>query len=249
MRRETELFVESIVRDNRSVLELIDADYTFLNERLAKHYEIPHVYGSHFRRVSLDEKSHRGGLLRHASVLAATSYATRTSPVIRGQWVLKTLVGAPAPPPPENVPALEESFVSGKLAVRERLKRHREDAACAACHESIDPIGFALENFDAVGRWRESEAEQPIDAAGRFVDGGQFVGVAGLEQILLQRPELFVRTLTEKLMTFALGRGVEYYDAPAVRKIVAQARENNFRFSTIIMGIVESDPFRRRMAQ
>ena len=221
MRQETELFFESIVREDRSVLDLIKADYTYLNERLAKHYGIPHVYGSHFRRVSLDEESQRGGLLRHGSILTVTSYATRTSPVIRGHWVLKNLVGTPPPPPPPNVPALEDNTVSSTLSVRERLKQHRANAACASCHELMDPVGFALENFDAVGRWRETEAGQPIDASGGFPDGSEFVGVSGLEQALLDRPELFVRTLTEKLLTFALGRGVEYYDAPAIRKIVA----------------------------
>jgi hypothetical protein len=249
MRQETELFFESVLRDDRSVLDLIRSDYTFLNERLAKHYGIPHVYGSHFRRVALDGNARRGGLLRHGSILAVTSYATRTSPVLRGQWVLKNLVGAPPPPPPADVPALAESTVSSTLSVRERLKQHRENPACASCHETMDPVGFALENYDAVGRWRDSEADKPIDAAGGFVDGCEFVGVEGLEQALLNRPELFVRTLTEKLMTFALGRGVEHYDAPAVRKIVAGARDDNYRFSKIILGTVRSAPFQMRMSQ
>jgi hypothetical protein len=249
LRQETELFVEEVLRENRSVLDLIRADYTYLNERLARHYCIPHVYGSRFRRVTLDADSHRGGLLRHGSILAVTSYATRTSPVIRGQWVLKNLLGMPPPPPPDDVPALENNSVAALLPVRERLKQHRANAACASCHQLMDPVGFSLENFDAVGRWRETDAGQPIDASGSLIGGGEFVGVAGLEQALLSRPELFVRTLTEKLLTFALGRGIEYYDAPAVRKIVDDAREDNYRFSRLILGIVNSTPFQMRRSE
>jgi hypothetical protein len=207
------------------------------------------VYGSHFRRVSLEPGSHRGGLLRQSSILTVTSYATRTSPVLRGHWVLKNLLGAPPPPPPPNVPDLEDNLVSASLPVRERLKQHRADAACASCHELMDPVGFALDNYDAIGRWRETEAGQPIDAAGALPDGSEFVGVDGLERALLQRPDLFVQTLTEKMLTFALGRGVEYYDAPAVRQIVREAREDDYRFSRLIMGIVESTPFQMRMSQ
>ncbi|HTM55217.1 MAG TPA: DUF1592 domain-containing protein [Pirellulales bacterium] len=246
MRQETELFFESILREDRSVLELIKADHTYLNERLAKHYGIPHVYGSRFRRVALDEQSHRGGLLRQGSILAVTSYATRTSPVIRGQWVLKNLVGSPPPPPPGNVPALAENTVSSTLPVRERLKQHRANAVCAGCHQLMDPVGFALENFDAVGRWRETDAGQGVDASGGLPDGSEFTGVAGLEQALLSRPELFVRTLAEKLLTFGLGRGVEYYDAPAIRQIVRDAADDNYRFSSLILGIVKSTPFQMR---
>jgi hypothetical protein len=249
MRQETELFFESILREDRSVLDLIKADYTFLNERLAKHYGIPHVYGSFFRHVSLDQHSRRGGLLRQGSILAVTSYLTRTSPTIRGQWVLKNLIGSPPPPPPANVPALKDNTVSTTLSVRERLKEHRVNQACASCHQLMDPVGFALENFDAVGRWRESDADNPIDASGEFLDGTKFNDVAGLEQALLNRPDLFVRTLTEKLMTYALGRRVEYYDAPAIRKIVAAARDDNYRFSRIIAGIVQSTPFQMRMSK
>ena len=249
MRRETELFFESILREDRSVLDLIEADYTYLNERLAKHYEIPHVYGSRFRRVSLDKGNQRGGLLRHGSILTVTSYATRTSPVIRGQWMLENLVGAPQPPPPPNIPELEDNTVSSTLSMRERLQQHRANEACASCHAMMDPLGFALENFDAVGRWRETEAGESIDASGGMVDGSEFVGVSGLEQALLDRPELFVRTLTEKLLTYALGRGVEYYDAPAVRKIIGTTRDGDYRFSNLILGIVQSRPFQMRMSQ
>jgi hypothetical protein len=249
MRQETELFFESIVREDRSVLDLIQADYTYLNERLARHYGIPHVYGSRFRRVTLDESSRRGGLLRQGSILTVTSYATRTSPVLRGQWVLKNLVGLPAPPPPPDVPDLEENTILSSLSVRERLEQHRANEACASCHALIDPVGFALENFDAVGRWRDMEAGEPVDASGGFPDGSEFAGVTGLEQALLERPELFVRTLAEKLMTFALGRGIEYYDAPAVREVVGAARDDDYRFSRLVVGIVQSTPFRMRLSQ
>jgi hypothetical protein len=249
LRRETELFFESVMREDRSVLDLLDADYTFLNERLAKHYGVPHVYGSRFRRVELDEEHCRGGLLRHGSVLTVTSYATRTSPVIRGQWVLKNLLGTPPPPPPENVPPLEDNTVAAALSVRERLAQHRANTACASCHNLMDPVGFAMENFDAVGRWRELEEGKPIDASGGLPDGSEFVGVPGLEQALLERPELFARTLTEKLLTFALGRGIEYYDAPAVRKIVREAKDEDYRFSSLVTGIVKSTPFQMRRSQ
>jgi len=228
------------------VLDLLKADYTFLNERLARHYGIPNVYGSRFRRVALDRDSERGGLLRQGSVLTVTSYATRTSPVIRGKWVLENLLGTPPPPPLPNVPALKDNTVAATLSVRERLAEHRANVACASCHNLMDPIGFALENFDAVGRWRTLEEGQPVDAAGGLPDGSTFTGVAGLEQGLLNRPEVFVGTLTEKLLTYALGRGLEYYDAPAVRKIVREARAKDFCFSSIVVGIADSTPFKMR---
>ena len=245
-RRETELFVESIFREDRSVLELLKTDYTFLNERLARHYDIPSVFGSRFRRVHLDPKYQRGGLLRQGSILTVTSYATRTSPVIRGNWVLKNIIGTPPPPPPPNVPALEENKVDATLGMRERLAEHRANPVCASCHNIMDPVGFALENFDAVGRWREFENGAAIDASGGLPDGSVFVGVANLENGILARPELFVRTLSEKLLTFALGRGVEVYDAPAIRQIVREAQANEFRFSSIILGIAKSVPFQMR---
>ncbi len=247
-RRETESLFEQMMREDQSVLVLLDSPATYLNERLARHYGIPHVYGSRFRRVLLDERSRRGGILRHGSILSVTSYATRTSPVIRGQWILENLLGTPPPPPPANVPDLEDHTVAAHLTVRERLARHRADAACAPCHDVIDPVGFGLENFDAVGRWRESELGQPVDASGGLPDGSEFDGISGLERALLERPELFVQTMTEKLMTFALGRGVEYYDAPAVRRILRRARRANYRFSSLILGIVNSTPFQMRMA-
>jgi hypothetical protein len=273
-REETELFFESILREDRSALDLLRADYTFLNERLAKHYGIPNIYGSRFRRVTLEqspgsnrrESAHssskesqsrftstatgheQGGLLRQGSILTVTSYATRTSPVIRGNWILGNLLGVPPPPPPPNVPALKENTIAESLPIRERLAAHRANAACASCHSLMDPVGFSLENFDAIGRWRIVEDGQPIDVSGGLPDGSKFDGVAGLENALLQRPELFVGTLTEKLMTFALGRGMETYDAPAIRKIVREAQEKDFRFSAVVVGIVKSAPFTMRKA-
>lgn len=246
MRRETEMLFEEVMREDRSVLGLLKADHTYLNERLAKHYGIPHVYGPRFRKVALEPGSERGGLLRHGSVLTVTSYATRTSPVIRGKWVLENLLGTPPPPPPANVPALDDNTVAATLPVRERLATHRANAACASCHRMIDPPGLALENFDAVGRWRATEEGKPVDASGGLPDGSTFTGVAALETALLKRPEVFVGTVTEKLLTFALGRGVEPYDGPAVRKVVAAAKAADYRFSAIIEGIVTSTPFRMR---
>ncbi len=248
-RRETELFFESVLREDRSVLGLLKADYTFLNERLAKHYGIPNIYGSRFRRVSLGEDSVRGGLLRQGSILTVTSYATRTSPVIRGKWVLENILGIPPPPPLPNVPALKDNTIAGHLSVRERLAEHRENPVCASCHNLMDPVGFPLENFDAVGRWRTADGGTPIDASGALPDGSKFAGVSGLEQALLRRPEVFVGTLTEKLLTFALGRGVESYDAPAIRKVVREARANDFRFSSLILGITASTPFQMRRSR
>jgi hypothetical protein len=248
-RQETELFIDSIIREDRSVLDLIKADYTFLNERLARHYGIPNVYGSHFRRVTLSPESRRGGLLRHGSVLSVTSYATRTSPILRGVYVLDNLFGAPPPPPLPNVPALDEGTVSASLPMRERLAAHRKNAVCASCHRTIDPVGFALENFNAVGQWRSYEGEgEPIDASGALPGAGEFSGVDGLEQALLSRPEMFAAALTEKLLTFGLGRGIESHDAPAVRKIVRDAANDRYRFSSVVLGIVKSIPFQMRRA-
>lgn len=248
-RRETELLFEDLIREDRGVLRLITSPYTYLNERLAKHYGIPHVYGSEFRRVSLDPSSHRGGLLRQGGVLTVTSYATRTSPVIRGKWILENLLGTPPPPPPGDVPALKDNTIASTLSVRERLAEHRRDVACAGCHQLMDPVGFALENYDAVGRWRAVEDGRPIDVSGGLPDGRRFEGVDGLEAALLARPEGLVTTLAEKLLTFALGRGVEPADAPAIRAIVRQARANNDRISSLIVGIATSPPFLLRTVQ
>lgn len=248
-RQETEMFVESVFRDDRSVLDLLQANYTFLNERLAKHYRVPHIYGDRFRRVELDADRQRGGLLRQGSILTVTSYATRTSPVIRGKWILENFLGTPPPPPPGNVGSLSDNTVAANLPIRERLAEHRTNASCASCHRLIDPVGFSLEQFDAVGRWRTLDEGKAVDAAGGLPDGSEFEGVAGLEKALLQRPELFVRTLVEKLFIFALGRAPDESDAPAIRKIVRDARANNYRFSSLIVGITTSAPFQMRRSQ
>lgn len=249
-RKETELFFSSVLREDRSVLDLLRANYTYLNERLAKHYGIPNVYGSRFRRVTFDNDNVRGGLLRQGSILTVTSYATRTSPVIRGKWVLDNVLGVPPPPPPATVPALKENHETGtKLSIRERLAAHRDKPACSGCHQLMDPVGFSLESYDAVGRWRTADDGLPIDTAGALPDGSKFEGVTGLQKALLRHPENFVITLTEKLLTYATGRGVEYYDAPAVRKIVADAQQKDFRFSALIAGIASSPPFQMRRSQ
>lgn len=245
-RRETELFFDSVHREDRSVLDLLSADYTFLNERLARHYGIPHIRGSRFRRVSLTPEMHRGGLLRHGSVLTVTSYATRTSPVIRGYWILQNLLAAPPPPPPANVPALKDNTVDSSLSVRARLREHRANPACASCHQLMDPIGLSLENFDAVGRWRTTELGRPVDATGGLPGFEQFAGVDGLERALLQRPDLFVSALAEKLLTYALGRVPAAADGPALRQIVRTAEADSYRFSTLVLAVVKSTPFRFR---
>ena len=247
-RRETELLFASIVAEDRSVLELLDADYTFVNERLARHYGIPGVRGSHFRRVAVTDE-HRRGLLGHGSILTVTSYANRTSPVLRGKWVLENLLGAPPPPPPADVPDLAEEDGSGPgQTMRERLAAHRANPVCASCHATMDPIGFGLENFDAVGAWRQSENGAPIDASGTLPNGAVFEGPAELRAALLARPEAFARALTVKLATYALGRGVEPFDAPAIRAILAEAAGSGYTFSSLVLGIVESVPFRMREA-
>ncbi len=246
-RRETELLFETILREDRSIVELLGANYTFLNERLAKHYGMPHIYGDHFRRVELDPDSVRGGLLTHGSVLTVTSYANRTSPVVRGKWVLGNILGTPPRPPPPGVPDLGEKTHSEQpRTLRERITEHRDNPACAACHDIIDPVGFALENFDAVGRWRTHDGGVPVDASGMLPDGTKFSGPADFRNALLDRPELFVSTAAEKLLTYALGRGLEYYDAPAIRKIVRDAQQQDYRFSSILLGVVRSTPFQMR---
>ena len=244
MRRETELFFDSIVREDRSALDVLRADYTFVNERLARHYGIQNVYGSHFRRVTITDPRQRG-LLGHASVLTVTSQANRTSPVTRGKWILENLLGAPPPAPPANVPGLEQTQVKGTL--RQRMEQHRKNPVCASCHNMMDPLGFALENFDPLGRWRQEDNGHPVDASGTMPDGSKFDGVAGLRAALLTRPDVFVETLTEKMMVYALGRGVEYYDAPAIRQIARAAAKDNYRMTRIILGIVNSVPFQMRM--
>ena len=244
LRRETELFFESIMREDRNVIDLMTANYTFVDERLARHYGIPNVYGSQFRRVTLTGEERRG-LLGQGSILTVTSYATRTSPVLRGQWILSNILGTPVPPPPPNVPALKENTEdAAPLSVRERMEQHRANPVCAGCHKIIDPLGFALENFDAVGRWRTtSEAGKPIDADGVLADGSKVDGPVSLRKALLKRPEGFVGVLTEKLLTYALGRGLDYRDMPAVRGIVRESSRDNYRFSSLIAGIVKSAEF------
>ena len=250
-RRETELLFESIVEEDRSVVDLLRADYTFLNERLAKHYDIPNVYGDHFRRVTVGEESPRAGLLGHGSILTVTSYATRTSPVLRGKWVLDNILGMPPPPPPPNVPPLEETQPgSTPRSMRERMAQHRVNPQCAVCHQLMDPAGLSMENFDAIGRWRaRGEDGTSIDASGSLPGSHTFDGVAGLKRVVLARPEVFVATMTEKLLTFGLGRGIDYHDGPAVRKIVREAARDDYRFSSLILAIAESTPFQMRRTQ
>jgi cytochrome c5 len=252
MRRETELFFQSIIDEDRSVLDLLRANYSFLNERLAKHYGIPNVYGSRFRRVTFEDGSPRGGLLGQASILTVTSYGNRTSPVRRGKWVLENIIGTPVPPPPPNVPPLkEDANVGGKvLTMRERMVQHRSNPVCAGCHQVMDPVGLSVENFDAIGRWRDrGDGGTPMDVSGGLPDGSTFDGAAGLKQAVLKRPDLFVSTLTGKLMTYALGRGIEYYDAPAIRAVTRGAASSDYRFSSLILQIVNSTPFRQRRSQ
>lgn len=249
MQQETELFFRDMLRNDRSVTALLKSDFTFLNERLARHYEIPHVAGSRFRKVDLKPGDRRGGLLRHGSLLTVTSYATRTSPVLRGNWVLKNILGTPPPPPPENVPDLKDNTVDATLSVRERLNEHRANPACASCHNLMDPIGFSLESYDAVGRFRPFHEGRRVDISGGLPDGQEFNGISDLEDGLMARPEIFVATLTEKLMTFGLGRGLTFRDRSAVRKIVDDAADSNFRFSDLVIGIVDSKPFRMRTAE
>jgi hypothetical protein len=248
-RRETELFFSYVLRENRSALELLSADYTFLNERLAKHYGIPGVYGERFRLVKLTDPNRRG-LLGQGSVLSLTSVATRTSPVFRGKFILSTLLDTPPPPPPPNVPTLEESTKDAATApktVREQLELHRKNPACASCHRVIDPPGFALEHFNSVGQWRDTaESGASIDSGGVLADGTKVDGPAALRAAILSRPDAFVTTLTTRLMTYALGRGLEPSDLPAVRSILRKAAQSEYRFASIITGIVETPMFQMR---
>ena len=245
--RETEMFFASVMREDRNVLDLLTADYTYVDERLARHYGIPGVYGSQFRRVVLADDARRG-LLGKGSLLAVTSHATRTSPVNRGKWVLENILGTPPAPPPPDVPALKEPEPGAATrTMREQMVEHRANPTCASCHKIMDPIGFAMENFDAVGAWRARDAGRPIDASGELADGTNVDGVVALRQAITARPELFAGTLTEKLLTYALGRGLDYRDMPAVRAIVASASRDRYRFSSIVAGIVTSTPFQMRM--
>jgi hypothetical protein len=245
--KETELLIESQVREDHSVADLLKTDYTFLNQRLAEHYGIKGVYGNEFRRVKLEDPN-RFGLLGQASILAVTSYPNRTAPTIRGKWVLEQLLGTPPPPPPPNVPSLKDDATTQKLTMRQRMEQHRANPACAACHRLMDPLGFALENFDGLGAWRESVApgSGPIDSSGTLPDGTPFNGPAGLRDVLMKKRDMFVETFTERLLTYALGRGLEEYDQAAIRKITREAAADNQTWSSIILGIVKSTPFQMR---
>jgi cytochrome c5 len=248
MRRETELLFGSIIKEDRNVVDLMTANYTFVNERLARHYGIPNVYGSRFRRVKLTDEN-RYGLLGQGSILSVTSYPNRTSAVLRGKWILENVLGTPPPAPPPNVPALKENTDGGKaLSLRQLMEQHRQNPTCATCHKVMDPLGLSLENFDAVGQWRAKDAAGPIDASGQLADGSAVDGPIALRKALLKHPEQFAGTMTEKLLIYALGRGLEYYDMPVVRSIVREAAKNDYRFSSIVTGIVKSAPFQMKRA-
>jgi hypothetical protein len=248
--RETKLFFESVIRENRSVVDLLDADYTYLNERLARHYGMPGIFGERFRRVPLPPDSPRRGLLGKGSVLMATSYPNRTSPVIRGKWILENIFGAPPPPPPPNVPSLKDERDPRKvLPMREQLAAHRANPVCASCHAQMDQLGFSLENFDAIGEWRDSYMSGArVDASGQLPDGTKFNGPSDLRQLLVTHSDEFVTTMIEKMLTYALGRGLEASDAPAVRKIKRDAARESYRFGSLIYAIVTSTPFQMKLA-
>jgi hypothetical protein len=244
MKQETQLFIASQLHDDRSVLELLTANYTFLNERLAKHYGIPGVYGNHFRRVTFTDGS-RGGLLGQASVLAVTSYPNRTSVAIRGRWLLANMFGSPPPPPPADVPDLKAAGVDGQpLALRQRMELHRKNTQCASCHRRMDPMGFSLENFDALGKWRSESDGAPVDASATLPDGTRFDGLPGLRSFLTSHQEDFVRTFASKLLAYGMGRGIEYTDLPAIRKISRDSAKDDYRWSSVLLGVVSSVPFK-----
>jgi len=252
IRRETELLFESIVREDRSIVDLLNADYTFVDERLARHYGIPNIRGSHFRRVTLEKDDPRRGLLGKASFLLVTSAGNRTSPVSRGKWILENILGVSAPAVPASVPPLKENNerTDGKiLSMRERMEEHRSNPGCASCHKIMDPIGFALENFDLTGKWRDMDEKTAVDASGDLVDGTKLNGPATLRQALLSRSDAFLTTATEKLLTYGLGRAVHYYDMPVVRSVIHDAARNDYRFSSIVLGIVKSAPFQMKVKQ
>jgi hypothetical protein len=243
-----ELFLASQLRQDRSVMDLLTADYTFVNERLARHYRIPNIYGNHFRRVTFTDGI-RGGLLGQASILTVTSYPDRTSPVLRGKWLLENILGSPPSPPPPDVPGLETRAGDQPRSMRERMEAHRRNPTCAVCHVRMDPLGFALENFDSLGKWRTSSDGARIDASAALPDGTKFDGVTGLRNLLVSHRDDFVRTMTEKLLAYAIGRGIEYYDLPVVRKITKEAAADDYRWSALIAGIVSSAPFTTSVVQ
>jgi hypothetical protein len=247
-RRETELLFESVVQEDRSMLDLLTSDYTFVNDRLAEHYGIPNIYGARFRRIAISDDARRG-LLGQGSILALTSHAERTSPVVRGKWILENILGSPVPPPPPDVPPLKGNQEGEKpKTMREQMAEHRANPVCASCHKAMDSIGFAMENFNAVGAWRTDDAGNPIDASGELSDGAKIDGVVSLRKALVSRPELFAGTATQKLMIYALGRGLHYRDMPTMRAILRDASRDNYRFSSLVLGIVHSTPFQMRMA-
>ena len=249
MKTETEMFFTGIVQENRSIVDFLDADYTYLNQRLAEHYGVPGVYGTAFRKVQLDPAVHRGGLLGQGSILTVTSYNNRTSVVLRGKWVLENILAAPPPAPPPNIPSLNEVKNGKMMTVREQMEMHRSNPVCASCHTKMEPFGFSLENFNAIGAWRTSEIGKPIDVSAVMPDGTKFAGPSGpggLTGILLSRKDQFADAFTERLMTYALGRGLEGYDMPAVRNVRYAAAKDGYRMQSIILGIVQSVPFSMR---
>ena len=248
MRTETRMFFEAVLQEDRSILDFLDGKYTFLNQGLAEFYGIPGVRGNEFRRVALDGVQ-RSGVLTQASVLTVSSYPTRTSPVIRGKWVLENLLNAPPPPPPANVPALLDGEVGTKVSLREQLEKHRANPVCASCHSKMDPLGFGLENYDGIGRWRTVDGSFPIDSSGTLPSGKSFTTPAQMKEILRSNPDAFSQCLSEKMLTYALGRGLERYDRPAVKKIIEQLAANDFRFDVLVSGIVESLPFQMRRGE
>ena len=249
MARETTMFFKSIIHEDRSILDFIDADYSYLNERLARFYGLTDVHGPEFRKVSFARDAQRGGLLTHASVLTISSYANRTSPVLRGKWILDNLLGTPPPPPPPDVPNLNEEKIGTTSSMREQLELHRKNAICASCHARMDPLGFGLENFDAVGAWRTKDGEFSVDASGKLPDGRSFTGPQGLKSILKAQPDKFTESLTRKLLMYALGRGLETSDNVAVNEIVRNVAADNYRMSSLILGIVNSQPFQKRRGE
>jgi hypothetical protein len=248
MRTETSLFVQAVIQEDRSVLDFVDSPFTFVNGILARHYGILGVSGEEFRRVTLDGEK-RGGLLTQGSILTVSSYPTRTSPPVRGKWVLENLLGSAPPPPPADVPVLNEANLGKTVSMRERMEQHRKDPSCAVCHNQLDPIGFGLESYDAVGAWRDKDGDVPIDTSGVLPDGRSFQGARDLKQILRGQSEAFARNLSGKMLTFALGRGLEPYDRRVVDDIVRKMEQNNYRFSTLILEIVKSKPFQMRSGE
>jgi hypothetical protein len=248
MRRETEMFFADLMREDRNVLDLLDAKYTFLNEKLAGFYGIPGVKGAEFRRVELTDAA-RGGVLTQASVLTVSSYATRTSPVLRGKWILENLLNSPIPPPPPNVPALDEAKIGASGSMRTQMEEHRANPACASCHSKMDPLGFAFENFDAIGHWRTQDGKFPIDAAGTLPDGRSFKGPAELKALLRNDRSAFTGCVTEKLLTYALGRGLERYDRRVVKQIANRIATQDYRFSALVLEIANSLPFQNRRGE